>query len=115
MKYPTGTRFDNSITYDEATDEVVEGFQVFRQCRPDGTPTGRRSIVAHDSTGTPHLVAVTLAVDLRRRAIRDASHDLLAALREMLDYYVGDQLPPEPHGTVVRGARAAIAKAVGIV
>lgn len=62
LPYLAGTRYSNAITYDEATDETAHGFQIFRQCRPDGTPTGRASFV-HPITG--NLMGLDMAQAVR--------------------------------------------------
>lgn len=99
--YPVGARYSNSEVYDEATDEVVHGFQVFVQKRPDGTPTGRRSFV--NAQGV--LCGLAMAEAERARELSEAAPALLsaavlvlrgygvtfhdAALRELLSDAVG--------------------------
>lgn len=80
MKHPVGTRYSNSETYDQATDEVVYGWQVFEQCRPDGTLTGRKSFI--DNNGT--LCGIEIAETKRLQSILDSAHDLLGAIKEVI-------------------------------
>ena len=75
--YEAGTRYSNSIIYDEATDERVHGWQVFVQKREDGTPTGRRSFINNSGV----LCGIEIAEAERQRAIAAAAPDLLAALQ----------------------------------
>jgi len=74
--FAPGTRYSNSEIYDEATAEVVHGWQVFVQKRADGTPTGRRSFV--DPNG--NLCSIDLAAAMRAQAISQAAPELLDAL-----------------------------------
>jgi hypothetical protein len=78
---PAGTRYSNSLSYDVATDQVVEGFQVFAQYREDGTPTGRRSFVNNDGT----LCGLSIAEAERERAIKQEARFLLEALARIVD------------------------------
>lgn len=66
LLYPVGTRFTNSLIYDEATSEVVHGWQVFVQKAQDGAPTGRKSFV--DNKGI--LCGISLAERKREEAIQ---------------------------------------------
>lgn len=75
MRYAPGTRYSNSETYDEATDDAVDGFQVFRQCRPDGTPTDRLSFV-NPISGS--LTALCMTAHVRKQC---AESELFKALR----------------------------------
>lgn len=107
LKYEPGTRYSNSEIYDEATSEVVNGWQVFVQKRPDGSLTGRRSFV--NNAGI--LCGITLADTMRERAIRDSAPQLLEALRRALNAGIGaDGQRPSPADE----ARAALAQAAGI-
>jgi hypothetical protein len=80
MKHPVGTRYSSSETYDQATDEVVHGFQVFEQCRPDGSLTGRKSFINNGGI----LCGIEIAEHERHQAILDSAHDLLDALKEVV-------------------------------
>lgn len=102
MKYPVGTRHCDAVIYDEATDEVVEGFQVFRQCKPDGTPTGRKAILVGS-----RLMGLSLAKTMREEAVTEAAPAMLQALKDI----VAD-LGPD-HGLSVI-ALEAIERAEGI-
>lgn len=81
--YPVGERFSNSEVYDEATAEVVHGFQVFAQKREDGSPTGRRSFV--NAQGV--LCGLEMAESERARELADAAPDLLSAAALVLRGY----------------------------
>lgn len=74
--YPVGTRYNNSPTYDEATNEVVHGWQVFVQKSPDGTLTGRKSFV--DNKGT--LFCISIAERKRDEAIQSQAFCLAKVL-----------------------------------
>lgn len=82
LKYEVGTRYADSETYDEATDKVVHGWQVFRQCRPDGTPTGRESFVNHHGI----LCGLSIAESQRHDAITASAHELLESLKEIVKH-----------------------------
>lgn len=125
MKYPAGTRYSNSVIYDEATDEVIEGFQVFRQCNPDGTPTGRTSILVLDSDGAGCRLAddaaeaIAQADAILRAAGLSTYSEALAALRaeqEWHDRAADGALDPDWDYETLVGSkrRAAIERAVGI-
>ena len=110
--YPVGTRYSNSIVYDEATAEVVHGWQVFRQMTPEGGPTGRRSFINNQGT----LCGVEIAWQERQRAIVDTAHEMLDALREVLadsQATADDELGSGQFHWVPL-VRAAVAKAAGI-
>lgn len=66
LVYPVGTRFSNSHIYDEATSEVVHGWQIFVQKDPDGNLTGRKSFV--DNKGG--LCDISVAERKRDEAIQ---------------------------------------------
>ena len=111
--YPAGTRYSNS-TYDEATDELTHGWQVFIQKFPDGTPTGRRSFMNNRGI----LCVESIAKQERERATRDAAPELLAALESFIRAPgVGSNGPGSSTIAVqefnLLAARAAIAKAAG--
>lgn len=76
LKYPVGTRYSNSQTYDEASCEVVHGWQVFIQKNPDGSLTGRRSFV--DNKGT--LCGLMTAERKRDEAIQSQAHCMAKVL-----------------------------------
>lgn len=78
--YPPGTRYSDSTYYDVATDRFVHGFQVFTQHAPDGTPTGRQSIL--DNNGL--LCGLATAEAKRQEAIRSAAPAMLHSLRELV-------------------------------
>lgn len=80
LPYEPGTRYSNSETYDQATGEVVHGWQVFEQIRPDGTRTGRRSFVSNSGM----LCSVDIASAMRLVALREAAPDVLDALKALL-------------------------------
>jgi hypothetical protein len=105
LTYPVGTLYSNSEIYDQATDEVVHGWQVFKQLRPDGTPTGRKSFINHRG----NLCGVEVAERMRQRAPADCASELLASLKAMLAAM--DDGSDEP--TLV-AARAVALKAGGI-
>lgn len=79
---PVGTRFCDSLYYDEATDRVVEGFQVFRQVDPEGEPTGRDSFV--DNAGA--LCGVSIAKIKRQMALTDSRN--AEAMADLLERFV---------------------------
>lgn len=87
MKHPVGTRYSNSKTYDQATDKFIHGWQIFEQCQPDGTLTGRKSFI--DNTGT--LCGIELAETKRYQAILDSAHDLLDALESCVNNANGNK------------------------
>lgn len=111
LKHPVGTRFSNSETYDQATDEVIHGWQVFEQCRPDGTFTGRKSFI--DNHGC--LCGIDIAEAKRRMATESTAPELLEALQKLLaradalSLGAGSGYWMEQHA-----ARVVIAKAAGI-
>lgn len=126
--YPAGTRYSNSITYDEATDELIHGWQVFIQKAPDGTPTGDRSFLNNQG----RLCGESIAKQERERATREAAPELLAAAQAAVESVKAG--PPEcigygeqtqaafAHGwraamdhvyAELAAAREAIAKAAG--
>ena len=112
LKYEPGTRFSNSVIYDEATSEVVSGWQVFMQKLPDGTATGCRSFV--NNAGI--LCGIEVANAMRERAIRDAAPQLLEALSALLveAEQFAIELQPYAASPALAQARAAKALAAGI-
>ena len=76
LPYEPGTRYSDSLTYDVATTEVVHGWQVFEQVRPDGTPTGRKSFVNHRGA----LCGICVAEMMRKSASEAALPNVLKAL-----------------------------------
>jgi hypothetical protein len=114
LPYEPGARYSNSAYYDVATAEVIHGWQVFEQRRPDGSPTGRRSFV--DSSG--NLCAIELAEAKRNHVIREAAPELLEALVAMQELAAllaaccADRVDVT-NDPRVAAARAAIAKATG--
>ena len=82
MRYEPGTRYSNSVIYDEATDRVNEfGDTIFVQKREDGTPTGRESVVIGG-----RIFGLEVAAAVHDRHTRDAAPDLFARLEEILEY-----------------------------
>lgn len=112
LKYEPGTRYSNSLIYDEATSEVVAGWQVFVQKRPDGTPTGRRSFVNNEG----NLCGIEVANAMRKRAIHDAAPQLLEALSALLAEAEQFALALQPYAAseALANARAVKALAEGI-
>ena len=111
--YPVGTRYSNSIVYDEATAEVVHGFQVFRQMTAQGEPTGRLSFINNRGT----LCGIEIAEQERQRARQDAAADMLAALQSIVDEagpQFGHDDGPGTINRISRVSRLALAKAAGI-
>lgn len=78
-----GTRYCDSTVYDEATDEVVHGFQVYVQKTPDGTPTGRRSFVNNQGA----LCGILMAEQERATAMQAAAPQLVSAAVNILRGY----------------------------
>jgi hypothetical protein len=76
LKYPIGTRYIDSEIYDEATDEVAHGWQVFRQCTPDGKPTGRKSFVNQHG----NLCGLSIAEQCRKDAVVSSAHEAIELL-----------------------------------
>lgn len=109
IKYPVGTRYSNSSTGDEATAEILHGYQVFQQaqCRPDGTLTGRKSFINEHGV----LCGIELAEGARNAAIHNAAPKMLEAL-----LYDRDRNTGAEHGLSVyqRMRDEAIAKALGV-
>lgn len=91
MHCPPGTRYSNSVIYDEATDRVNEhGDTIFVQRRPDGTPTGSEAVVIG---GT--LVGLEIAGDLHRRNAEAVALELRDALKAAIEWL------PHYHSLVV--------------
>lgn len=108
LPYAPGTRYSNSETYDQATGEVVHGWQVFEQIRPDGTRTGRRSFVSNEG----QLCSVEIAKAMRESALYNAAPELLTALKMFVwPYQEGNQHTDTERQEI---ARAAIIKADGV-
>jgi hypothetical protein len=107
--YPVGTLYSNSLYYDVALNEFAHGFQVFEQRGPDGTPTGRRSIL--DNNGV--LRSTDIAGKLRAEAVRDSAPELLAALKDILRIARAASIGVSGHSQRFQCAEAAIAKAEG--
>lgn len=113
--YPAGTLYSNSEIYDEATDRANEfGDTIFMQKRPDGTPTGRESVVIGG-----RLVGLGSAEHIHKRNIEEAAPDLLAALETALRH-AREALPADQRAEFDAGqrgpewmfiAKSAIAKA----
>ncbi|MFK4706074.1 hypothetical protein ABIC83_002913 [Roseateles asaccharophilus] len=78
-----GTRYCDSAIYDEATDEVVHGFQVYVQKSADGTPTGRRSFVNNQGV----LCGITMAEQERAAAMQAAAPQVVNAAVSILRGY----------------------------
>lgn len=103
---PVGTRYSNSEVYDEATSEVVHGYQVYVQKRADGTSTGRRSFVNDKGV----LCGIEMAERERQQAIQDAAPLLLSVATQLLRGY-GVRF----EDAAVRGLlRDAVASASGV-
>lgn len=108
LPYEPGTRYSNSETYDQATGEVVHGWQVFEQIRPDGTRTGRRSFLNNEGL----LCSVEIAQAMREAAIYNAAQELLDALKMFVwPYQEGSQTTDTERQEI---ARAVIIKAEGV-
>ena len=123
--YAPGTRYSNSVTYDEATDRANEfGDTIFAQKREDGTPTGRESVVVGGQ-----LITLEVAGKVHDELVRQAAPELLKALEAsaaVVEFLTGDgwaRAVPKSWPLTERGhidyqavaaaARAAIAKARG--
>lgn len=81
LPHAPGTRYSNSAVYDEATDRVVHGWQVFIQKDADGKPTGRESFVDNDGM----LCGLGVARVRRDEAAARNAHNLAGALRKLYD------------------------------
>lgn len=111
LKYDIGTRYSNSVIYDEATGLKVDGFQVFQQHHKDGTPTGRTSFV-NPLTGNLCSVAISHKV---RRDCREAELDRALSLVGMVARLNPDagEIGAGMLANLVQVARAIHANATG--
>lgn len=109
LPYAPGTRFSNSEIYDEATAELVHGWQVFIQKRPDGTPTGRRSFVDHKGS----LCGIEIAEQRRALAISEIAPELVAylpALVKLIDSQIPEHVLTPDDRVLVAHAKALLSR-----
>lgn len=87
-RYEPGTRYSNSVIYDEATDRANEfGDTIFAQKREDGTPTGREAVVVGG-----RLITLEVAGKVHDELVRQAAPELLKAL-EFAQRLIKEALP----------------------
>lgn len=93
-QFASGTRYSDSDVYDVATDRNNEfGDTIFIQFRPDGTPTGRESVVIDG-----RLYGVDVAAQVHRGHLEAAAPDLLREVCELIARLqrIGVDQPPTP-------------------